>query len=379
MKHLILLLIAALLLAGCWNYREIDNLAIALGLAVDKGEGDSYIVTVEIINLEGAGPESEFKPTTVQAQSDTIFGAIRRLITVTGKKLYWAHAKVVIISEEIAREGILPILDFVQRDAEIRSDVWLLVSKEETAAEILASTPLVESSISQQLSQILQHHAPEPKSIPEELWNFMQKLTAPGIAPVIATVGLVEQGEEKLTRIKGVAFFRRDKMVGWLDGKESLALSYLLNESISGLIVLRYEESGLTAQITYEVVGNKTEFQPFIKDDQITMGIVTNLQVILAEVANQKVDFSQPSVRSKLESDLAEHLEELMKRTIIKLQQYNSDAVGLGSVLRRRDPEAWKLVADDWPAVFGSLQTDIRVKPVIRASALVSKPIEMRD
>ena len=55
------------------------------------------------------------------------------MITLSGKKLYWSHATVIILSKEIASEGILKVIDFYNRDAEAREDIHLVISKEATA------------------------------------------------------------------------------------------------------------------------------------------------------------------------------------------------------------------------------------------------------
>ncbi|MGE5630931.1 MAG: hypothetical protein ACM3TR_07540 [Caulobacteraceae bacterium] len=47
------LLSITVLLSGCWNYREVEKLAIVLDLAIDRG-ADKYLVTNEVINIKGS-------------------------------------------------------------------------------------------------------------------------------------------------------------------------------------------------------------------------------------------------------------------------------------------------------------------------------------
>ncbi|WMT41390.1 hypothetical protein RE628_02140 [Paenibacillus sp. D2_2] len=46
---LFLLLMASTLLTGCWNRRELNELAIAVGLGLDK-DGDKYQVSIQVVN-----------------------------------------------------------------------------------------------------------------------------------------------------------------------------------------------------------------------------------------------------------------------------------------------------------------------------------------
>ena len=42
-----------IILCGCWNYKEIDNLAIVAGMAIDKDiKTSNYIVTAKIITTQ---------------------------------------------------------------------------------------------------------------------------------------------------------------------------------------------------------------------------------------------------------------------------------------------------------------------------------------
>ncbi len=100
---LLAVLINTITLTGCWSYREIDQLAIVTGVAIDKGtSGDGYTVTVEIINFSSGGKEAKIGAKILEASGETIFDTVRNLIRISGKRLYWAHAAIVIISQDKA-------------------------------------------------------------------------------------------------------------------------------------------------------------------------------------------------------------------------------------------------------------------------------------
>jgi spore germination protein KC len=88
------------------------------------------------------------------------------------QELYWSHAKVVIVSRDIAEAGILQVLDWFSRDNETRTDINILVSGESTASEILTSSPLADTVVSFEIQKILDsqkrlNHAPDI-----EVWKF---------------------------------------------------------------------------------------------------------------------------------------------------------------------------------------------------------------
>lgn len=44
----LMILISATVITGCWNYREVDKLSIVAGVAVDKGIKNQVQMTVEL-------------------------------------------------------------------------------------------------------------------------------------------------------------------------------------------------------------------------------------------------------------------------------------------------------------------------------------------
>lgn len=40
-----------LMLTSCWNYREVNDLAIVIGAAIDKGMTENYLLTVELLEV----------------------------------------------------------------------------------------------------------------------------------------------------------------------------------------------------------------------------------------------------------------------------------------------------------------------------------------
>ena len=89
---------------------EIDDMAIIAGVAVDKGEEHRYLVTMEVVKLTG-GTEAELLARVISVEGDSMFDAVINVISYIGKKAYWSHAKIVIVSQAIARDGLVKVID----------------------------------------------------------------------------------------------------------------------------------------------------------------------------------------------------------------------------------------------------------------------------
>ena len=94
--------LAALLTAGgCWDYQQLDSLAIAAGAALDIGDQGQKIFTAQLANLQD--------PETVEArltagEGDSYLAAGQQAAAKTGRKLYFGHTQTVVVSQQIARQ-----------------------------------------------------------------------------------------------------------------------------------------------------------------------------------------------------------------------------------------------------------------------------------
>ncbi len=147
-KTICLLCILPLLLSGCWSKRELNELAIVVALGIDKVE-DEFEITVQIVDpSEVSMRQASTQRTPVisyHSRGETIFEAIRKMTTIAARKPYFAHLQVVILGEDLAKEGISDSLDLIARDHEFRKDFDVIMSHEATAKEVLNFLPPIEN------------------------------------------------------------------------------------------------------------------------------------------------------------------------------------------------------------------------------------------
>src|SRR3712207_2387299 len=141
---------------GCWDYSEMDELEYVAGMGIDRDKiNDEDILTFELLDASVSG--SNINSNIIQSRGKTIHAAFRNTIKKTGKVLQLSHAKVFIISKDIAMEGIIPVMDLINRDREARNDMWILISKMATAADILNKNKKEDEIISYNLESALRN------------------------------------------------------------------------------------------------------------------------------------------------------------------------------------------------------------------------------
>lgn len=368
------------LLSGCWNYQEINDLAIVAGMAVDRDrDTGNYIMTVEIVSAQnGGGGQGSLSPAIYDAQGKTIFEAVRNIILKVGKRLYWSHAKVGIISEDIAREGVVAVIDWIERDAEVRTNMRILISKEKTAGEIFYSFCPIETTVSFQIEKILENTDVLKKAPDRDLWGFINDLSSEGVSAVLPIISLAEYREGWVPHVYGTAVFKSDKLVGYLDGMESQSLEFIKDEVESGIIPIE-NVAGTADAVSLEVFGNTTKIKTAYKKGKILIKVDIDIDVSIGEIEGT-TDVIDPKGQAKLISQAEKFMEEEIKGVIKRVQnEYQSDIFGFGSKVRKETPDTWKKLKSNWNEEFANLDFEVKVRINIKSSAATSEPIKLGD
>ncbi|MCX7711196.1 MAG: Ger(x)C family spore germination protein [Clostridia bacterium] len=367
-----------LLLAGCWNYREVDQLSIVAGVAIDKGIHEKYSLSVEIAEISGE-KESETKSKTITVEGKTIFDAARNAISFMGKKLYWSHAKVVIVSREVAETGLVDILDWYNRDAETRGDIHILVSKGESAKEILSRKSTTEKVKSFEIDKMMENQKALSKTSPIEIWEITNELAAKGVGAISAAVDLEKSDGEEVPRVLGTAVFKGNKLIGFLDADETKALLFIRNKLDGGILAEDIQMNGIVESVSLEIFKSKTKVQPVVSNEEIKMKVSVETTVAIDEIEGT-FNVIEDEGRKKLEKFAEESLKSQMENLIKKVQlEYGVDIFGFGTKLREEKPKAWESVSSEWANVFKDIKVDVNVKVHVKNSAMLSKPLEVGD
>jgi len=378
--RLLVVLILLPVLYGCWSYREVDRLVIVAGLAIDKGETTGYKVTLDLIQI---GPDIDVAPKTriVSMEGESMFSAARNAISVAGKRLYWSHAKVIVISQDVAKDGVVKVLDWYTRDAETREDVHLLISREKTAGEIFTDSDESGDVVSTNMHEMLKNQKSLSKAPVVEIWRFLNKLTEPGCSPIAAAVSMkTEKNGKKSPEISGTAVFLNDKLLGFLDGDETFSLQMLQDRVEGGVIVHKEQEQKGETIVSLEVFKNKTEINPMIGPGRaVSMTVRTKTDVAIDEIGGE-TNYAEGGLREKLEKNAEETLKRDLEDVIHRVQtEYGADIFCFGHEIYKKDPKFWKSVSGEWPELFRELKVNVVCDLHIRNSAIKSKAIQIGD
>lgn len=194
---LLLLAICATTLSGCWDYKELEEVSIVTGFAIDKNEEEQYLITVEIVDLSQSEKDVKINSKLLESSGKTLMDAIRNILKITAPVLYWGHAEIVIFSQEVAREGIVDVIDFINRNSKPRTNIRLLVSREKTAREILETVSITTGIRSFEIREMIELYKKSLKVVDIQMCEFINDLSSEGVSAVLTAVRLNEIEEKK--------------------------------------------------------------------------------------------------------------------------------------------------------------------------------------
>lgn len=385
MKKSKLIIITALLTVittmstGCWNYKEINEVTMVAGMAVDRLTDGRFLVTFETVEPSG-GKEAKNKPKIIQTEGATIFDSIRNATKFSGKKLYFSHTKIVIVSQDIAVNGISPVLDWLSRDAEPRLEMYLLVSKGKTANEIINQKEAPQSIISYDMYSILKKQSSVAKSNDVPIYKLNNTLATIGISPTLPIVEPVNRGDKKVLEVSGAAVFSKDKLIGFLNEDETKCLLFIRNRIKTPLLIENISVDSKTTtnpDVSLEVFKNNTKIIPENDNGKLIMNLNINTEAAIAEVYNG-IDFVNDKNLEELIVQTEKHLETDITNLIKKVQRdFGVDIFGFSTILKANDPEIWKNVGTDWNQVYKNLEVIVNSKLEIRNEGKQGKPINI--
>lgn len=377
--HLAVLALLCLFLSGCWDYVEIEDLEFAFGLGVDRVEPE-YVVVVEVIKTSGGGQTAMVEPKVLATKGKSVSSAVNALSNPIGLRAFWAHAYVFLMSEDLAREGILPAIEFIARSRYIRSSTWVFLTKDCTVEEVFKSKPPVANSVSEHLNMIVLMQESVSGFVPFQVWQLSQDLVAEGISAILPTIKLVHERGELVPIVEGTAVFKGDRMVGWLDGRESDVLCILKNLQHRSRFVIETEvgEHGYFP-ISFELVSNAVEIKPQVKEGKPAVSMAVEMKFSVEEVADAPIDFRDEQMVRSVEAQLANNFTRWIEELLQKIQvEYNADILGLGQLFRRKQPEVWRRFGAEWDEHYRNLEISLDVQTKVLIAGLYSAPLQVR-
>lgn len=346
-------------LTGCYSAQGLETLAYAVAIGIDKGDNDKLKLSFQFAILGdsssgGSGSSQSQESTVTTVDCASIDSGISLVDNYISKKVNLSHCKAIVISEELAYEGVSEYIFTLVNDLEMRPDCNIIISRCDASDYLENSKPTLESVSARYYELTLNSSEytgfTEDVTLSDFYSDMLSTTTQPhailgGINTSsnnsdnnIAAYDLEGSYKAGETPIKsktvlenmGLAVFYHDKLVGELTGMESLCHLLIVNKFKSATISIPspfnsdsiinlYLTTPKDSESSVELVNGT----PYITCNVSVTGNITALDENLDYSTEENLKLIEDYTNSYLEQNILSYLYKTSK-------EYNCDIANFG-------------------------------------------------
>jgi spore germination protein KC len=358
------LLLPMLLLAGCYDKKELDYMAYPLVMGLDRSASGGLLMSLHIptpITIAGGEGGSGGK------ESSSIMSVDCTSIT---KEINISHVETLVISRELAEEGIFQYVNSLVRIRRFRPDVFVIISEDKAYKYLENIIPRLENNTAKYFELLMDNSYTSifPKTTLDVITDC---LYCEGKQPVVALsdIGKYETAEElddsaateaftlnsefnsdardlavaaqKNNIVMGLAVFRNGKMVGTCNGAETICYQMLTGgfRQTTWAIPDYKQDGGIIVLLVTE--SRKPLIRITKNESNAAINIGLELECDLLSVqGNQYIEYSPEIIQETFKEVIKNNIEKFLKRT---RDDFDSDICGFGRYLKSKF-----LTWDEW-------------------------------
>ncbi|MGN7759875.1 Ger(x)C family spore germination protein [Paenibacillus sp. 22594] len=384
LRPLLVLLAVTLLItqSGCWSSKEIEDLSLYTGVALDTGEqpsteqaledeGGDYFknnkltATLQIVPKKSSGGASKSsdsgnKPQyiNVSETGDSVLEIFRQFSNRLDRPIIGHHLKVIIVSTQLVEQHkIEQLMDFMLRDNDIRPSCFIFLSTGRASDTFVLKDK--EDVPSFHLREMVRNRFRTSKvmravnlSTLDALMHSKQSFVLQNIIEAKGDIELSGAGIIKGETGKWIGSLGQDDLrsINWIKGdvKGGTIKTYNNNHE-----TITYEVKSAKSKITSKITGdNKVSFHVNIESDG---RFIENWD---PEQRSTKVDSlkEREEFFEKRLSSMLNHLMQQMQST------YKVEVAGFGERLSIEHPKVWKKLKDHWDETFSKVPVTFSIK-----------------
>ena len=326
MKKIFILFI--LLLSGCSDYKELNNLAIVNTIGIDKKD-NNYKLCIEVLNTDKENGKNKIYYST----GKTINEAINKVNNKSPKIIYGGHLDKIIVSKDILNDKKIDLVDSFFRLTEVKDEFDFFVTKDNDACDIVKSL----SKLPNNSSSRLQKNSKENRSTSSytNIDVFISNYLKTGIDPVISVLNI----KDNEVYIDNIAITKNGKVIKYLDTKESIGYNLIRNEIDKISIPISYKDKYSTIKINKSTTKNKV----IKKKNKYIIEININIEAYLTEY-NFDLDLTKNNTITKLEEISKKEIDKYIT-SAIKLDK-ESNYLGFKRMIYERYPKEKDYIYD---------------------------------
>ncbi|WP_338453144.1 Ger(x)C family spore germination protein [Niallia oryzisoli] len=397
-RTLLLLLVMTLLLpllTGCWDSREIEKRATILAIGIDNAEPNAEKKEDEINHIKGEihipnkrmieltvqiaipgriplGPQiggGEKSPVlVVRAVGHTIEDALLIIQQEIATEVFLGHLRLIVLNEEVAREGVGRFTDYLRRNPQIRRTASLVISKEK-ASEYMKITPELERVPSLYLAEMVDSLIQLGKFPPTFIGMFWSILSSKGQEPYLPYFQI--KGKSNI-QINGLAYFKGDKMVGKTKPRQIGSFMAGIGAEKGGYAAfIKIPE--MEQFLLVRAVKRKTRVKASLKNGKPHILVKVHYDCEIEEVETINPSHIKKEYFPSFEKEFSKIVDKGLEELIDETKEAKSDIFGFGEHFRAKLPKYWNRqvkTQERWLDIYENLSYEVEISTKVRRTGM---------
>lgn len=403
LKNIVIFIVIIVFIMGfssSYTSLSIDNLAYVLAIGIDTASDNKLEVSFQFstpVSTSDSGSSNKPKSIINTVTASSLSNAINLVNGYLGKQINLSHCKVIIISEELATQGISDEIYTLTNDTQVRPSTNIVISKCSAKYYLEQTKPELETLVSKYY-EIFADSSEYTGYMPcATIGSFFNSLTCPTCQPfgILGGVQLGDSNEEigkvnaqKDYSIKansssitgqngaeniGVAVFKADKLVGELDALETIAFLNVKNQIERFLISIpdplnnnNYLDIYISPIENTCIEVDTSTPSPYIKVKFKFDGRIYSMSEGSKYLSSEILDKISNSCNSYLESTFKEYLYKTSK-------EFKSDINNFGTTSLKNFFTDKQYKEYNWHENYKDTFFDVEVKTSIKSGMLLTE------
>ena len=332
MKKILIIILTLLLCTGCFDYKEINDLAIINAIGVDY-EKDEYVITLEILNDQIDKDSSKITSYTKVGYGKNLTSAIENAADKLSKQLIFNHIKLMILSKSIIEEKFENIIDLFLRNTYFRENFYVISATKNKPETLLNHTtneaPIASTAITDTLESI---RYSSNTNVLKKFDEIVEEVITYGIDTCFSNITL----KDNEFIVDGMSIFNNYSYKSNLSNEYVKIYNLLTDNFDRPTYTINYDNLSFTTAI------NNGKINTEIKSG--TINVTGNLMGRIID-NDPKFNIRDPKNLERIDNDFTNLLNKKIPEFIKVLQDNNSDILGITrnyyKKTRTKDKDYW--------------------------------------
>ena len=393
---LILIIIFISSFSASYNSLNIDNSAFVVALGIDKSTSNKLKVTFEFLSTSPSGESvAETTPVINSIECSSVTNGINIMNAYLGRKTNLSHCKLIIFSEELAKEGISNEVYSLINEVQVRPSANIVVSKCDTKYYIENSIPSLESLIPKYYDIFPNTSEYTGYTCNATIGDFFNSLVCNSCAPYAILGGIstsnnssstsqtsddssIKSNESQITGDRtseniGLAVFKDDKLAGELNAIETICFLNIKKQVDSFLVSIPDPQNNnskidvyLTPNSTHNIDVSFVNGSPYIKIKLKFSGKIYSM--------NKGSEYLNTDVLNSISNSCNSYLESQFSSYLYKTSSiFESDINGFGLYALSKFTTSTEFNNYNWLDNYKNSTFDVDINTVIDSGFLLTQ------